>query len=318
MTFARVIANRAIDLTFVLFGVSIIVFLMIRMIPGDAVAIMLGANTEITPERLAELYRRLGLDKPLVVQYFDWVTAALSGDLGRSIWTGAPVIEEITARLPVTLELLALSLAFAVILSVPAGCIMAYVRGGAADTALRIATIAGVTIPNFWFGIVMLYLFAVVLPSWPALGWVPLVDDPIGNLQRLTLPVLALSLPILAGLSRIVRTAMLDALGQDYIRTARAKGVSERSVIYKHALRNALIPFVTTVGIMAGYLFGGAIVVEQVFALPGLGRLIIGAINERNYPLIQAAILLVTCSFVAINFLVDLLYVAIDPRIRRR
>jgi peptide/nickel transport system permease protein len=318
MTFFRVIANRAIDLAFVLFGVSIIVFLMIRMIPGDAVAIMLGANTEITPERLAELYRRLGLDKPIIVQYFDWVTAALSGDLGRSIWTGAPVIEEITARLPVTLELLALSLAFAVILSVPAGCVMAYVRGGAADTALRIATIAGVTIPNFWFGIVMLYLFATVLPSWPALGWVPLADDPIGNLQRLTLPVLALSLPILAGLSRIVRTAMLDALGQDYIRTARAKGVSERSVVYKHALRNALIPFVTTVGIMAGYLFGGAIVVEQVFALPGLGRLIIGAISERNYPLIQAAILLVTCSFVAINFLVDLLYVAIDPRIRRR
>jgi peptide/nickel transport system permease protein len=318
MSFARVIANRAIDLLFVLFGVSIIVFLMIRMIPGDAVAIMLGANTEITPERLAELYRRLGLDKPMVVQYFDWVGAVLSGDLGRSIWTGAPVFDEIAARLPVTLELLALSLGFAVILSVPAGCVMAYVRGGGADTALRIATIIGVTIPNFWFGIVMLYLFATVFPAWPALGWVPLGDDPIGNLQRLLLPVLALGLPILAGLSRIVRTAMLDALGQDYIRTARAKGVPERSVIYKHALRNALIPFVTTVGIMAGYLFGGAIVVEQVFALPGLGRLIIGAINERNYPLIQAAILLVTSSFVAVNFLVDLLYVAIDPRIRRR
>jgi len=312
----RLLANRSVDLVFVVFGVSIIVFLMIRLIPGDAVAIMLGANTEITPERLASLRARVGLDRPIHEQYWIWAAKALTGDLGQSLWTGKPVMEEIGANVGVTLQLLVMSLVLGAGLAVPAGCVMAYVRGGATDIALRVITIAGITVPSFWLGIVMILFLASVAPSFPSLGHVPFAQDPLGNLQRMLLPSLALGLPILASLARLVRTAMLDALGQDYIRTARAKGVSERAVIYKHALRNALIPFVTSVGITAGYLFGGAIVVEQVFALPGLGRLIVGAIGERNYPLIQAAILLVTTGFVAINFAVDLLYAAIDPRVR--
>ena len=316
MGLGRLIANRAVDLLFVLFGVSVIVFLMIRLIPGDAVAIMLGANTQVTPKGLAALRERIGLDKPIIEQYLLWAGNALTGDLGRSIWTGAPVSEEIMARLGVTAELVIVPLTLAAGLAVPAGCLMAYVRGGVADTIIRISTIVGITVPSFWLGIVMLYVLFQVAPSLQTVGWVPFSVDPIANLQRLILPSVALALPILASLSRIVRTAMLDALGQDYIRTARAKGVSERAVVFKHALRNALIPFVTTVGIMAGYLFGGAIVVEQVFALPGLGRLVVGAINERNYPLIQAAILLVTSAFVVVNFLVDLLYYAIDPRVK--
>jgi peptide/nickel transport system permease protein len=194
---------------------------------------------------------------------------------------------------------------------------MARVRGGAADIALRVVTIAGITVPSFWLGIVMILALATLAPGFPSLGHVPFAQDPLGNLQRMLLPSLALGLPILASLSRLVRTAMLDALGQDYVRTARAKGVGERRVVYRHALRNALLPFVTSVGITAGYLFGGAIVVEQVFALPGLGRLIVGAIGERNYPLIQAAILMVTVGFVVVNFTVDMLYAAIDPRVRR-
>jgi peptide/nickel transport system permease protein len=193
---------------------------------------------------------------------------------------------------------------------------MAYVRGGAADQIVRVITIAGVTMPGFWLGTLLIYGFYAWAPAWPAVGWVPIGQDPAGNLQRMLLPSLALGLPILASLSRLVRTAMLDALGQDYVRTARAKGVPERTVVLRHALRNALIPFVTAVGITAGYLFGGTIVVEQVFALPGLGRLVIGAIAERNYPLIQATILLVTTGFVVINFVVDLLYLVIDPRTR--
>ena len=301
---------------FVVFGVSIIVFLMIRLIPGDAVAIMLGANTEITPERLASLRTRVGLDRPIHEQYWIWAVKALTGDLGQSLWTGKPVMDEIGANIGVTLQLLVMSLALGAGLAVPAGCVMAYVRGHATDIALRVLTIAGITVPSFWLGIVMILVLASIAPSFPSLGHVPFAQDPLGNLQRMLLPSLALGLPILASLARLVRTAMLDALGQDYIRTARAKGVSERAVVYKHALRNALIPFVTSVGITAGYLFGGAIVVEQVFALPGLGRLIVGAIGERNYPLIQAAILLVTTGFVAINFAVDLLYAAIDPRVR--
>jgi peptide/nickel transport system permease protein len=308
--------SRLADLGLVLFGVSVIVFLMIRLIPGDAVAIMLGANTEVTPERVEELRARIGLDRPLVEQYARWAFAALRGDFGTSLWTGRPVAQEILVHLWPTLELTLLSLLLGAGLAVPIGCLMAQTRGRGADVAMRIAAIAGLTVPSFWLGIVLILLLAQVAPGFASLGYVPFLEDPLGNLQRMTLPALALALPILANLSRLVRSAMLDALGQDYIRTARAKGASESLVVYKHALRNALIPFVTSVGIMTGYLLGGAIVVEQVFAIPGLGRLILGAIAERNYPLIQATILVVTASFVLVNFLVDLLYAVIDPRVR--
>lgn len=312
----RLVLARIFDLALVLFGVSVIVFLMIRMIPGDAVAIMLGANAEVTPEAMAELRGRLGLDRPLVEQYLVWAGSALQGDLGSSVWTGRPVADEILLHLWPTLELTVLSLAIGAGLAVPVGCLMAELRGRGADVAMRIGAIAGLTIPSFWLGIVMILLLAKLAPGFASLGYVPFSADPLGNLQRMVLPTIALALPILANLSRLVRTAMLDALGQDYIRTARAKGAPERLVVYRHALRNALIPFVTSVGILTGYLLGGAIVVEQVFAIPGLGRLILGAIAERNYPLVQATILVVTLGFVLVNFMVDLLYGLIDPRVR--
>jgi len=313
---ARLLSQRLLDLLVVLWGVSALVFLMIRFIPGDAVQIMLGANVEITPERLQALYEKIGLDRPMLEQYLRWIGGALVGDFGTSLWTGAPVGEEIMARLGVTFEVLLLSLSLAVVLAIPAGCLMAYVRRSTSDYIVRVVTIIGVTIPSFWLGIVLILAAYKLAPGFASLGYVPFFEDPLGNLSRMLLPTVSLALPIVASLSRIMRSAMLDALGQDYIRTARAKGVSERVVIFRHALRNALIPFVTAVGITAGYLFGGAIIVEQVFALPGLGRLIIGAISERNYPLIQATILLVTSGFVVINFLVDMLYFAIDPRVR--
>jgi peptide/nickel transport system permease protein len=181
---------------------------------------------------------------------------------------------------------------------------------------MRVVTVAGLTVPSFWLGIVMVLLLAMLAPNVQALGYVAFSADPLGNLERMMLPALALELPILANLSRLVRSAMLDALGQDYVRTARAKGLTERVVVYRHALANALIPFVTSVGITTGYLLGGAIVVEQVFAIPGLGQLILGAIAERNYPLLQATILVVTAGFVVVNFVVDMLYLALDPRVR--
>ena len=315
---ARFVLGRLLDLAVVLFGVSVIVFLMIRLIPGDAVAIMLGANTEITPERIAELRSRLGLDLPLLEQYARWIGGVLRGDLGTSIWTGRPVLGEIAASLGPTLQLTFLSVAVGAGLSIPIGAFMAQARGGAAEVAVRVGAIAGLTIPSFWLGIVAILLMARALPGVSTLGYVPFSEDPLGNLQRMVLPVFALSLPMLANLSRLVRSAMLDALSQDYIRTARAKGASRRRVVYRHALRNALIPFVTSVGVSFGYLLGGAIVVEQVFAIPGLGRLLLGAIAERNYPLIQATILVVTATFVLVNFAVDLLYAVIDPRVSRR
>jgi peptide/nickel transport system permease protein len=312
----RLIATRLLDMAIVLLAVSVIVFSMIRLVPGDAVAIMLGANTEVTPERIAELRSRIGLDRPLLEQYGTWLMAMAGGDLGRSLWTGRPVAEEIGAHVWPTLQLTVLALVLGAGLAVPAGVLMARLRGQAADSALRIVTVAGLTIPSFWLGIVMILLLATLAPSVQALGYVPFGQDPLGNIQRLILPAITLSLPILAHLSRLVRSAMLDALGQDYVRTARAKGLREGRVVFRHALANALIPFVTSVGIMTGYLLGGAIVVEQVFAIPGLGRLILGAIAERNYPLLQATILVVTAGFVVVNFVVDVLYMALDPRMR--
>ena len=303
------------ELLLVVFGVSVLTFMMIHLIPGDAAQIMLGA-ADASPEKVAALRSKLGLDRALVVQYLLWIGHALTGDLGTSIWTGRPVLDEIVGRVGVTLELTLLALSSAIVIAVPAGCLMATLRSSAADYTVRIISIAGVTIPSFWLGTMLIYGTAALLPGVQVIGWVPFMDNPAGNLQRMILPTIALALPAVAALSRVVRAAMLEALTQDYVRTARAKGVSELRVIFSHALRNALIPFATAVGIMLGYQFGGSVVVEQVFALPGLGRLVVGAITERNYPLIQAAILLATVVFVLVNFLVDLLYMAIDPRAR--
>ncbi len=313
----RLLRNRLIDLLVVLCGISIITFLMIRLIPGDAVAIMLGANTEVTPDRVADLRARIGLDQPILRQYITWLGGVLTGDLGVSLWTRRPVTTEIAAHVWPTVQLTLLALAIGAGLAVPLGVLMARLRGQGWDMVLRIATVAGLTIPSFWLGIMLILLLTALLPDLQLLGYVPFLQDPVGNIARLLLPAFALSLPILANLARLVRSAMLDALGQDYIRTARAKGAPERAILYRHALRNALIPFVTSVGIMTGYLLGGAIVVEQVFAIPGLGRLILGAIAERNYPLVQATILVITCGFVLVNFVVDLLYAVIDPRVRQ-
>ena len=308
--------NRLIDLVLVLFGVSVVTFLMIRLVPGDAVTIMLGANTEVTPERVAELRARIGLDQPLLSQYAHWIAAVLSGDFGLSLWTKQPVISEIAANIWPTLELTFLALILGTTLALPLGVAMARLRGRGFDIALQLGSIAGLTVPSFWLGIMMILVLTLMAPQLQMLGYVPFSVNPLGNLTRLILPALALALPILANLSRLLRSAMLDVLQQDYIRAARAKGVSERAILYKHALRNALIPFVTSVGIMTGYLLSGAIVVEQVFAIPGIGRLILGAIAERNYPLLQATILVVTLAFVGVNFIVDLAYALIDPRVR--
>lgn len=311
----RAVGVRGGELLFVAFGVSVLTFLLIHLVPGDAAQVMLGAN-DVDPTRVAALRHQLGLDRSLVLQYLSWIGAALQGDFGTSIWTGRPVVQEIVGRVWVTIELTILGMTGAIVFAVPAGCLMASLRGRTADYAVRLLSIAGVTVPSFWLGAMLLYEAGVWAPAMQVVGWVPFGEDPLGNLQRMVLPVLALALPVLASLARVVRAAMIDALGQDYVRTARAKGVAEWRVVGVHALRNAMIPFLTSVGIFTGYLFGGSVVVEQVFALPGLGRLMLGAIAERNYPLIQAAILLATVTFVLVNFAIDLLYIAVDPRAR--
>ncbi|MCA1299572.1 ABC transporter permease [Stappia indica] len=311
----RLLRGRLVDLGVVLAGVSVLAFAFIRLIPGDAVAIMLGANAEVTPERIAAMRTRLGLDLPIHEQYVTWLSGVLRGDFGVSIWTGKPVIDEIAAHIWPTLQLTVLALAAAVVLAVPLGILMARLRGRRGEAIVQAGSVVGLTVPPFWLGILMILALATFAPSLQLLGYVPFSEDPLGNVSRLLLPAVALSLPITANLARLLRSTLLEAMQQDYIRTARAKGVPARAVLYRHALRNALIPFVTSVGIMAGYLLSGAIVIEQVFAIPGLGRLLLGAIAERNYPLLQATILLVTTAFVLVNFLVDLLYALIDPRI---
>ena len=309
------LTRRALDLAVVLLGVSILVFLMIRLIPGDAVQILLGANSEVTPQQIAELRAKLGLDQPILTQYWGWLTGALRGNLGQSVWTGAAVSREIAARLPITLELTVLPLLLSTLLAVPLGILTAAWHNSTAERFIRFFTIVGITTPAFWLGTLFIYLAFVLFPKWATIGYVPFAENPAGHLSRIILPTIALALPLLAGLVRILRSSLLEVLGQDFVRTARAKGLPERRVLYKHALRNALVPLITVLGIQAGYLFGGAIVVEQVFAIPGFGRLIVGAINERNYALVQGAILVVTAGFVVINFVVDVLYAVIDPRV---
>ncbi len=315
MSILRRLRGRLVDLLLVVVGVSVLVFGFIRMIPGDAVAIMLGANAEVTADRIAAMRERLGLNLPIHEQYLDWLSKVLRGDFGTSIWTGRPVIEEIGQHVWPTLELTFLALLTAVVLAIPLGILMARIRGGRGEAFVQAGSVVGLTVPPFWLGIIMILVLSATAPGLQMLGYVPFSKDPFGNLARMVLPAFALSLPIMANLARLLRSTLLEALQQDYIRTARAKGAPVRRILYRHALRNAIIPFVTSVGIMAGYLLGGAIVIEQVFAIPGLGRLILGAIAERNYPLLQAAILLVTCSFVLVNFVVDIVYTLIDPRI---
>lgn len=311
---ATFIIRRLFDLVFVLLAVSLLIFLMLRLIPGDAVQIMLGA-VDITPERVEALRQQLGLHLPLHEQYLQWLGGVLRGDLGRSVWTGRPVSEEILGRLPITLQLTVLALLLALLLSFPLGILAAKTRGSLGDFWVRLIAIIGLTLPSFWVGVLLLYAASLYLPDWPAMGYVPFSQDPIGNLSRLILPVVAVSLPMVAGLTRILRSSMLEVLNLDYVRTARAKGLSARVVLYKHALRNAMIPAITAIGVQVGYLLSGVIVIEQVFAIPGLGRLIIGAVSERNYPLVQGVILMITGVFVLINLLVDLAYAWIDPRV---
>lgn len=309
------VLRRLGQLLLVLIGVSVLAFLIVHLVPGDAAQIQIGA-TDATPAKLAMLRHEMGLDRPLPVQYVVWLGHVLHGDFGVSFDTGRPVLAEIADRAPVTAELTIAGFLVALVLALPAGCAMAALRGGTADLVVRLVSVIGLTMPSFWLGTLLLYGASATVPSLAVVGWVPFATDPLGNLARLVLPTIALALPVVASLARILRASLTEALAQDYVRTARAKGLPPWIVLARHALANAIIPFMTSAGILAGYLFGGSVVIEQVFALPGLGRLMVGAIEARDYPLVQAAILLATAIFVVVNFVVDMLVMAADPRAR--
>jgi len=297
----------------VLFGLSLAVFMMVRLVPGDTVTAMLGTNYD--EDDAQALREEMRLDRPLIVQYGLWLGDVATGDLGQTA-DGQPVAQRIAQALPVTLELMLIALGTAVLIGIPLGSLAAVKRNTLTDHAVGMVGLAGLSVPGFWLGTLFILLFALALGWLPSGGSVSVTQDPLGNLSHMLLPGIALGAAVCAVVMRMTRASMMDVLPQAYIRVARAKGAAPRVVIFRHALRNALVPVLTIIGIQAGYLLGGSVVIEEVFSLNGLGRLVLRAIGDRDYALLQGAVLLVGASFLAINLLVDLAYGLVDPRVR--
>lgn len=302
----------------VLIGVSVIVFIAIRLVPGDSITAMLGTEAGLlTPQQRDSLAAYFGIDQPWPIQYWRWFTGLFSGDLGISVTYGKPVLTVILERFPLTLELALLSMLIALTIGVPAGVFAATRNERPADLGVRIAAMIGQSTPSFVVGLVLIYILSAGFGLLPTMGvFTSLWQDPLQNLGQMILPAITLGLAFAASVTRVSRSAMLDVLSDDYVRTARSKGAPERRVIWRHALPNALVPVVTLSGIEFGYLLGGAVIVEQIYALPGLGRMVLEAILQRDYALVQGAVLFIALNFMIVNLLVDLAYAALDPRIR--
>jgi len=298
-----------------LFGVTIGIFLMVRLLPGDIIDILFGGDLTASEEVKDQAREQLGLNGSYLEQYWRWISGVAQGDFGFSLRNTEPVSNVILDALPITLELVILGLLIAVLIGVPLGVISAVKRDSAHDYAARVGGLVGVSIPSFWLATLLLLFTSRVFGWVPPLNYVSPFDDPIANLSQFILPAISISVFTLAIVMRMVRATMLEVLGQDYVRTARAKGVSRRTVISKHALRNALIPVITIVGFEIGVLIGGAAIVEIIFGLPGVGYVLLQAIFGRDYPVIQAAALLIAVTFIFANLLVDILYGVLDPRI---
>jgi peptide/nickel transport system permease protein len=295
-------------------GVTCIVFMMMRFIPGDPVTNMMGET--YSAEDAQKLRHELGLDQPLAVQYGKWLVHLVRGDWGRSLLSNRPVLADILYRLPVSIELLILSMLISLLIALPAGIIAAVWPNSWKDYSAMIVAMAGVSIPEFFLGVLLFLVFALTLHWVPVAGHIALLDSVSGNLLHMLLPTIALGLPRAALLTRLVRASLLEVLRLEYVTTARAKGLQEWAVVLKHALKNALIPTVTVIGLQVGFLIGGAIVVETLFAMPGIGSFGVDAIIKRDYPQVQAFVLVGALVFVLANLSVDLLYSVIDPRIQ--
>ena len=308
------VIRRLLLLIPTMIGVTLIVFLMMRFIPGDPVTNMMGEM--FSQEDADKLRHELGLDQPLILQYLKWLAFLVRGDWGHSLFTNQAVLTEILYRLPVSLELLLLSTIVSLLIALPAGIIAAVRPNSWQDYTAMMTAMAGVSLPEFFLGVLLFLLFALVLGWLPVAGYIPLTENWLANLRHMVLPMVTLGLPRAALLTRLVRASLLEVLKMEYVTTARAKGLGDGVVILKHALKNALIPTITVVGLQVGFLIGGAIVVETVFAIPGIGSFGIDAIIKRDYPQVQAFVLVGAFVFVMANLIVDLLYVVIDPRIQ--
>jgi peptide/nickel transport system permease protein len=313
----RYLAQRLIAFIPTLFGISIIVFLVMHLIPGDAISAMIGTTFKLTDAQAAALRAYFGLDKSLPEQYWLWLTAALRGDFGLSVRSGQPVLREILARFPLTLELALLAMVIALLIGIPIGIVAAVKRDSLLDIAGRMFALVGLALPNFWMGTLIILVLSLGLGLSPNSGdYTDFLKDPLANLKQLIFPAITLGFAFSASVMRTTRSSLLEELRQDYARTARGKGLRENTVIVGHCLKNALIPVITIVGLETGYLFGGAIIVEEVFALPGIGRLLLNGISQRDYAVVQGTIVFIAFNFVLINLLVDMAYAFVNPRIR--
>jgi peptide/nickel transport system permease protein len=293
---------------------TIVVFLGVRALPGDPAAVIAGEEQD--PVAIAQVRAKYGLDKPVPVQYWRWIGQVAHGNLGDSLRTGITVSRTILTRLPVTLELTFLSMLVAIVLGVGTGVLAATRRGSGVEWASNGAALIGLSVPSFWLGLMLILVFAIILRWLPASGYTPFFSDPIDNLSRMLLPSLVLGGQFAAILMRQTRSAMLDSLGADYVRTARAKGLSEVQVVLGHALRNSLITVLTLIGLRLGLLISGAVITEQVFVIPGFGKLIVEAVFTRDYPIIQGVAIVSATAYIAANLAVDLMYSVANPRIR--
>jgi peptide/nickel transport system permease protein len=311
---AKYVLKRLAVIVPVLLLVSIVIFSLLHLTPGDPVVVMLGE--EATPEARDALRRELGLDRPLPIQYGVWLGRVLQGDLGRSIRTHQPVSEAILQRLPVTLELSLLAMVVSLAIALPAGIVAAVRRNSNADLLSTVFSLLGVSMPNFLLAVLLIYVLSLQLRWLPPIGYVNPLDDLAANLKAMIMPAITLGTALAAVVARLTRSTLLEVLNQDYVRTAWAKGLREGVIIQRHAMKNSLIPVVTVVGLQLGNLLGSAIVTETIFALPGVGRLVIDSIFQRDFPLVQGVVLYLALIFLLINLLVDLLYAYLDPRIR--
>jgi len=310
------LVRRAFISIVTLVVISLVVFTGVRMIPGDPARVM--AGTDADEAGLEEIREKYGLKDPVPVQYLRWVGLALTGDLGESIRTRQSVAWTVAIKLPITIELAGFAILIAVAIAIPAGVLAAVRRNSVWDLLASGASLCGVSVPNFWLGIMLILLISVRLGWLPASGFVPFWEDPLGNLQRMIMPAFVLGTALAAVLMRQTRNSMIEVLSADYIRTARAKGLAGRAVVFRHAIRNGLIPVVTILGLQMGALMGGAVVTEQIFVVPGFGRLVVEAVFTRDYPLVQGVVLITASAYVLVNLAVDVSYSFLNPRIRIR
>jgi peptide/nickel transport system permease protein len=310
----RLIANRLVSIVVVMALVAVIVFMLLRLAPGDPAAILAGDSA--SPDQIEALRRNLGLDAPLPVQFWHWISAVLHGDLGTSIFSGAPVLSLIEERLEPTVSLASITFLFTVPVAVAAGVAAAARAGSLQDRALMLVSVLGFSVPGFVVGYFLSFTFALTLRWLPVQGYQPIAEGLWPWFERLILPSITLGFAYLALIGRITRTAVLDVLAEDYIRTARAKGVAPGPILFRHALKNAGVPIITIIGVGVALLIGGVVITETVFNIPGVGRLVVDAIQKRDYPVIQGITLVFSVVYVLINLLVDLSYTLIDPRVR--